>query len=190
MLTSSGTCNAILRTKLASNYICRVSAKEGRRSPGTTKQHFLRLLSNNNQHLEDLRQEHSVHKIFLSSLIWNRLLRHSVALRRQSLQSSNAFRIASPSFLATSTPRRRSLRSLSTSPSSLVDYDSYDEDTMCNSEETNALGYPKLQPRSPVPSDIEVSQQIVREVGLLSLGGLAKQYVSLFSERLVRTIAR
>jgi hypothetical protein len=61
---------------------------------------------------------------------------------------------------------------------------------MCNSEETNALGYPKLQPRSPVPSDIEVSQQIVREVGLLSLGGLAKQYVSLFSERLVRTIAR
>lgn len=42
----------------------------------------------------------------------------------------------------------------------------------------NALGYPRLQPKTPVPSDIEVSQQIVREVGLLPLADLAKQYVT------------
>ena len=43
----------------------------------------------------------------------------------------------------------------------------------------NALGYPCLEPKTPVPSDIEVSQQIVREVGLLPLYDLAKQYVML-----------
>jgi formate--tetrahydrofolate ligase len=39
----------------------------------------------------------------------------------------------------------------------------------------NALGYAKLQPRDPVPSDIEVSQQIVKEIGLLPLADVAKQ---------------
>lgn len=43
----------------------------------------------------------------------------------------------------------------------------------------NALGYPLLRPKSPVPSDIEVSQQIVKEVGLLPMADLAKQYVLL-----------
>jgi formate--tetrahydrofolate ligase len=40
---------------------------------------------------------------------------------------------------------------------------------------SNALGYPKLVPKTPVPSDIEVSQDIVKNVGLLSMGDLAKQ---------------
>uniref|UniRef100_A0A7S2VHP3 formate--tetrahydrofolate ligase n=1 Tax=Entomoneis paludosa TaxID=265537 RepID=A0A7S2VHP3_9STRA len=39
----------------------------------------------------------------------------------------------------------------------------------------NALGYPLLQPQVPVPSDIEVSQSIVRDVGLLPLSDLAQQ---------------
>jgi len=41
----------------------------------------------------------------------------------------------------------------------------------------NALGYPVLKPQNPVPSDIEISQSIVREVGLLSTSELAKQCV-------------
>mmetsp|Transcript_21507 Transcript_21507/g.32002 ORF Transcript_21507/g.32002 Transcript_21507/m.32002 type:complete len:656 (-) Transcript_21507:304-2271(-) len=40
----------------------------------------------------------------------------------------------------------------------------------------NALGHPKLKPRTPVPSDIEVSQDIVRTVGLLPVTDLAKEY--------------
>lgn len=40
----------------------------------------------------------------------------------------------------------------------------------------NALGHPKLNPRTPVPSDIEVSQDIVRTVGLLPVTDLAKEY--------------
>ena len=39
----------------------------------------------------------------------------------------------------------------------------------------NALGYPKLQAQTPVPSDIEISQSIVNNVGLLPLPDLAKQ---------------
>ena len=39
----------------------------------------------------------------------------------------------------------------------------------------NALGHPKLKPRTPVPSDIEISQDIVNEVGLLSIEKLAKE---------------
>ena len=35
--------------------------------------------------------------------------------------------------------------------------------------------HPKLHPRSPVPSDIEVSQQIVSEVGLLPIADLASE---------------
>ena len=45
--------------------------------------------------------------------------------------------------------------------------------------ELNALGYPKLVCKTPVPSDIEVSQQIVKEVGLLPIVEVAKQYVTL-----------
>lgn len=42
-------------------------------------------------------------------------------------------------------------------------------------ESVNALGYPNLAVRTPVPSDIEVSQQIVKEVGLLPIQDVAKQ---------------
>eukprot|EP00934_Nitzschia_sp_Nitz4_P006564 Nitzschia sp. Nitz4//scaffold94_size78252//72376//74417//NITZ4_005479-RA/size78252-processed-gene-0.31-mRNA-1//-1//CDS//3329560413//6554//frame0 len=41
--------------------------------------------------------------------------------------------------------------------------------------ELNALGYPKLPAKTPVPSDIEVSQQIVKEVGLLPIAEIAQQ---------------
>eukprot|EP00547_Thalassionema_nitzschioides_P000505 CAMPEP_0194207234 /NCGR_PEP_ID=MMETSP0156-20130528/6033_1 /TAXON_ID=33649 /ORGANISM="Thalassionema nitzschioides, Strain L26-B" /LENGTH=659 /DNA_ID=CAMNT_0038933947 /DNA_START=44 /DNA_END=2023 /DNA_ORIENTATION=+ len=41
--------------------------------------------------------------------------------------------------------------------------------------ELNALGYPVLQCKTPVPSDIEISQQIVKEVGLLPIEDVAKQ---------------
>jgi formate--tetrahydrofolate ligase len=41
--------------------------------------------------------------------------------------------------------------------------------------ETNAIGHPTLKPKHPVPSDIEVSQQIVKEVGLLDIVTLAKE---------------
>ena len=44
-------------------------------------------------------------------------------------------------------------------------------------ETKNILGHPKLQPKTPVPSDIEVSQDIVKEVGLLPIDNLAKEYV-------------
>jgi len=46
---------------------------------------------------------------------------------------------------------------------------------MSSDEEKNALGYPKLVCRNPVPSDIEVSQQIVKEVGLLSIRDVGRQ---------------
>lgn len=41
--------------------------------------------------------------------------------------------------------------------------------------ETNAIGHPTLKPKHPVPSDIDVSQQIVKEVGLLDIATLAKE---------------
>ena len=44
-----------------------------------------------------------------------------------------------------------------------------------SSEETNALGYAKLPCKTPVPSDIEVSQQIVKEVGLLPIQEVGHQ---------------
>ncbi|GAX27139.1 methylenetetrahydrofolate dehydrogenase (NADP+) / methenyltetrahydrofolate cyclohydrolase / formyltetrahydrofolate synthetase [Fistulifera solaris] len=44
-----------------------------------------------------------------------------------------------------------------------------------NTEELNALGYPVLKPKTPVPSDIEVSQSIVRDVGLLPITEVGKQ---------------
>lgn len=50
---------------------------------------------------------------------------------------------------------------------------------MTESNEINALGYPVLKPKTPVPSDIEVSQSIVREVGLLPITDVGKQYVVL-----------
>ena len=34
---------------------------------------------------------------------------------------------------------------------------------------------PKLQPKTPVPSDIEISQSIVREVGLLTMEQVGKE---------------
>ncbi len=46
-----------------------------------------------------------------------------------------------------------------------------------NDDDLNALGYPKLVVKSPVPSDIEISQQIVKEVGLLAITEVGKQYV-------------
>jgi hypothetical protein len=46
---------------------------------------------------------------------------------------------------------------------------------------SNALGYPLLKCKDPVPSDIQVSQDIVKDVGLLSIADLAKQYVHLSS---------
>lgn len=39
----------------------------------------------------------------------------------------------------------------------------------------NALGFPILKPKTPVPSDIIISQSIVNEVGLLPLEDVAKQ---------------
>ena len=46
-------------------------------------------------------------------------------------------------------------------------------------QEVNALGHPALKPKSPVPSDIEISQDIVRSVGLAEISEVAKQYVVL-----------
>ena len=40
---------------------------------------------------------------------------------------------------------------------------------------TNALGYPVLQPKTPVPTDIEISQSIVKEIGLLPTEQVAQQ---------------
>jgi hypothetical protein len=41
--------------------------------------------------------------------------------------------------------------------------------------QVNALGYPYLQPMTPVPSDIVISQHIVQTVGLLPISDIAKQ---------------
>ena len=38
---------------------------------------------------------------------------------------------------------------------------------------TDALGNPKLKPKCPVPSDIQISQDIVQEVGLLPIETVA-----------------
>lgn len=46
---------------------------------------------------------------------------------------------------------------------------------MAKDENLNALGYPKLACKTPVPSDIEVSQQIVKEVGLLRISDVGAQ---------------
>jgi formate--tetrahydrofolate ligase len=46
---------------------------------------------------------------------------------------------------------------------------------MSSDDNLNALGYPKLVAKTPVPSDIEVSQQIVKEVGLLGIAEVGKQ---------------
>jgi hypothetical protein len=43
------------------------------------------------------------------------------------------------------------------------------------STSTDAWGQPKLVPKSPVPSDIGVSQDIVKEVGLLPIEELAEK---------------
>lgn len=41
--------------------------------------------------------------------------------------------------------------------------------------ETNILGHPVLKPKIPVPSDIQVSQDIVKEIGLLDITEVAKE---------------
>jgi hypothetical protein len=46
-------------------------------------------------------------------------------------------------------------------------------------ERNNALGYPKLVPQRPVPSDIDISQALVRGAGILAVAELARQYVYL-----------
>ena len=43
------------------------------------------------------------------------------------------------------------------------------------SSEMNALGHPMLKPKTPVPSDIQISQDIVNEVGLLPIKDVAKE---------------
>lgn len=40
---------------------------------------------------------------------------------------------------------------------------------------TNKMGYPLLQPKAKVPSDIQISMDIVKEVGLLPIVEVAKQ---------------
>lgn len=42
-------------------------------------------------------------------------------------------------------------------------------------DENNALGFPKLVPKTPVPSDIKVSQDICKNVGILSIDELSAQ---------------
>jgi len=42
-------------------------------------------------------------------------------------------------------------------------------------DEKNAMGHPKLVPKNPVPSDIAVSQDIVKEVGLLPIAEVARE---------------
>jgi len=42
-------------------------------------------------------------------------------------------------------------------------------------DKTKANGHPKLQPKTPVPSDIDISQDIVREVGLLPIETVASE---------------
>jgi Formate--tetrahydrofolate ligase len=56
---------------------------------------------------------------------------------------------------------------------------SHDDDVETN---LNALGYPKLVTQTPVPSDIEISQYLVKNVGILPVQELAKQYVLRISE--------
>jgi len=40
---------------------------------------------------------------------------------------------------------------------------------------TNASGHPKLKPKVPVPSDIQISQDVVNEIGLLPIEAVAKE---------------
>lgn len=53
-----------------------------------------------------------------------------------------------------------------------------------SSNNNNALGYPKLVPKTPVPSDIKVSQDIVNSVGLLTMQELAQQ-IGLSAEEII-----
>jgi hypothetical protein len=50
-----------------------------------------------------------------------------------------------------------------------------DEKKLESVTQVNALGYPFLQPIVPIPSDITISQHIVRTVGLLPIQDVAKQ---------------
>jgi len=47
--------------------------------------------------------------------------------------------------------------------------------TTDNKGATNASGHPKLVPKVPVPSDIQISQDVVNEIGLLPIETVAKE---------------
>jgi Formate--tetrahydrofolate ligase len=64
---------------------------------------------------------------------------------------------------------------------------SHDDDVETN---LNALGYPKLVTQTPVPSDIEISQDLVKNVGILPVRELAKQYVGVSLKHLCQHPAR
>jgi formate--tetrahydrofolate ligase len=55
---------------------------------------------------------------------------------------------------------------------------------------TNQNGHPKLQPKTPVPSDIQISQDLVREVGLLPIEQVALEAGILPSEVIPWGIAK
>lgn len=48
-------------------------------------------------------------------------------------------------------------------------------DAASSSSNVNRKSHPTLKPKTPVPSDIEVSQQIVSEVGLLPIADVATE---------------
>ena len=58
---------------------------------------------------------------------------------------------------------------------SLADAEKTIESTTSSSSNINRKSRPTLQPKTPVPSDIEVSQQIVSEVGLLPIADVATE---------------
>jgi hypothetical protein len=62
-----------------------------------------------------------------------------------------------------------------TSHSSDHDHNKDEGEDAVTEKVVNALGYPLLQPRVPVPSDIDISKQIVQEVKLLPIQDVAKQ---------------
>jgi hypothetical protein len=95
------------------------------------------------------------------------------------LHKKNLLARASLSLSAASTSSAACIEVADTDDSSDSDDDSDPPPEQLNMTaedvKVNALGYPVLEPAVPVPSDIEISQQICRDVGLLSIQDLAKQ---------------
>ena len=58
---------------------------------------------------------------------------------------------------------------------SLADAEKTIESTTSSSSNIKRKSHPTLHPKTPVPSDIEVSQQIVSEVGLLPIADVATE---------------